>query len=175
MFINFEFKARCRDLTSLENKLRSCHPQFAGTDHQVDTYFRVANGRMKLREGTIEHALIHYNRSNIRGAKQSEIILYHPNPDGQLKALLTRALGILIVVDKIRRIYFIENVKFHFDEVKELGSFVEVEAIDRDGSIGIEKLKDQCNGYARLLGVADKEYVAASYSDMLLEKISSNP
>ncbi|HFD33211.1 MAG TPA: CYTH domain-containing protein, partial [Gammaproteobacteria bacterium] len=53
---------------------------------------------------------------------------------------LTAALGIFKIVDKQRRIYFIGNVKFHIDEVKGLGSFVEIEAIDEDGNIGLEKL-----------------------------------
>lgn len=34
---------------------------------------------------------------------------------------------------------------FQVDEVNELGSFVEIEAIDETGEIGEKKLKDQCN------------------------------
>jgi predicted adenylyl cyclase CyaB len=82
-------------------------------------------------------------------------------------------MGIKVVVDKLRKIYFIENVKFHFDEVKGLGSFIEVEAIDQDGSIGIDPLKEQCAYYASLLSVAPEDYMAESYSDLLLAKKSS--
>ena len=118
--------------------------------------------------------LIHYKRNNIQAAKQSEIILYHPTPDSDLKALLSGALGVLVIVDKVRRIYFIENVKIHLDEVKGLGSFVEVEAIDKNENIGIEKLVEQCNVYARLLGIEKQDYIAESYSDLLMEKNSSH-
>src|SRR6266542_4550115 len=135
MHINYEFKASCGNIELLESKLKELNPLFIGTDHQVDTYFNVSNGRLKLREGTIENSLIHYNRTNTATAKQSDVILYQHQPDKNLKDVLSKALEIKIVVDKKRKIYFIDNVKFHFYEVNELGSFLEVEAIDKDGAI----------------------------------------
>jgi adenylate cyclase class 2 len=173
MHINFEFKAACNEPEKLEQILLNKNPVFAGTDHQVDTYFNVSSGRLKLREGNIENALIHYERKNEAGAKLSDVSLYHHNPDASLKEVLTRALGIKVVVDKKRKIYFIENVKFHFDRVEGLGTFVEVEAIDVDGSIGLNILKDQCNVYAQLLGINSEDYISLSYSDLLLVKKSS--
>jgi len=167
--LNFEFKAIAASLSELENLLLSLNPLFVGLDHQVDTYFNVPNGRLKLREGNIEHALIHYTRSNISGAKQSDVLLYQHQPDASLKQILTTALGVKTVVDKKRKIYFIENVKFHFDDVEQLGTFVEVEAIDKDGSIGIDTLKEQCRKYAQLFGIQEKDFVAQSYSDLLLQ------
>jgi len=173
MHINFEFKARHKDIAAAEKALQAHHPRFVGEDHQVDTYFNVPNGRLKLREGIIEHALIFYQRNNVAGAKQSDVTLYPHEPDAALKQILTQSLGIKTVVDKKRKIYFIENVKFHFDSVEGLGNFVEVEAIDKDGSIGMEKLKEQCNQYQHILGVADNDFMAESYSDLLLAKKSS--
>lgn len=173
MHINYEFKAVCANLELLENRLKGLNPVFAGTDHQTDTYFNVAQGRLKLREGNIENALIHYNRTNTAGAKQSDVSLYQHKPDPALKEVLTKALGIKTVVDKRRNIYYIENVKFHFDKVEGLGSFVEVEAIDKDGNIGLEKLKKQCDQYAKLFGIQSGQYIAESYSDLLLVKKSS--
>ena len=173
MHINYEFKARCADINSLETILLQQGPRFAGRDRQLDTYFNVLHGRLKLREGTIENALIHYDRPDYTGAKQSNVTLYQHQPDRQLKECLVKSLGIKVTVDKQRRIYFINNVKFHFDEVEGLGSFVEVEAIDQDGSIGIEKLKEQCNVYAHLFNLRPEDFMAESYSDLLLAKNSS--
>lgn len=174
MPLNFEFKARCSDIIKAEQTLLQKQPRFVGEDHQIDTYFNVPNGRMKLREGNIENALIHYIRQNAAGAKQSDVLLYHHQPAPQLKQILTTALGVKIVVDKRRKIYFIDNVKFHFDSVAALGTFLEVEAIDHDGSISIETLKEQCHFYAALLGVQEHDYMTGSYSDMLMEKKSSS-
>lgn len=173
MHINFEFKARHKDIAQAEAALQQFNPLFIGEDHQIDTYFTVPNGRLKLREGNIEHALIFYQRSNVAGAKQSDVTLYQHQPDAALKQILTQSLGIKTVVDKRRKIYFIDNVKFHFDTVESLGSFVEVEAIDKDGSIGLDKLKEQCRYYQQVLGVQETDFMAESYSDLLLAKKSS--
>jgi adenylate cyclase, class 2 len=53
--------------------------------------------------------------------------------------------------------------------VEGLGTFVEVEAIDNNGDIGVEKLKQQCSYYAEFLEVLPEDYVSHSYSDMLLQ------
>jgi adenylate cyclase class IV len=63
---NFEFKAKVEDLDKYEQKLLTLNPVFYGIDHQVDTYFNVSNGRLKLREGNIENALIDYEREDMQ-------------------------------------------------------------------------------------------------------------
>jgi adenylate cyclase, class 2 len=167
--LNIEFKASTNKLAALEELLNQHNPLFTGEDQQVDTYFNVAAGRLKLREGNIENALIHYEREDYAGAKASHVLLYHHKPDKALKDILIKTLGIKAVVDKRRKIYFIDNVKFHFDTVAGLGTFVEVEAIDKDGRIGKEKLQAQCNHYAALFGIRAEDYCPASYSDMILQ------
>jgi adenylate cyclase, class 2 len=167
--INIEFKASVDNITAFEEKLLALQPVFAGLDHQIDTYFNVPEGRLKLREGNIENALIYYERSDEAGAKQSNIILYQHTPDKNLKAILSKTIGVKVVVDKKRKIYFINNVKFHFDVVDALGTFIEVEAIDRDGSIGIATLQQQCDYYASFFNIQQQQYIAVSYSDMLTQ------
>jgi adenylate cyclase, class 2 len=173
MHLNFEFKARAHNLAALEAQLQQQQPRFVGDDHQTDTYFQVAYGRLKLREGNIENALIHYQRPDTAGAKTSDVILYQHQPDATLKQALTAALGVKVVVEKRRKIYFIDNIKFHFDRVEGLGEFVEVEAIDQDGTIGLEKLSAQCAVYIQLFGIRPEDFISVSYSDMLLAKKSS--
>ena len=170
--LNFEFKARTRDLKNLEAQLLLLNPKFIGEDNQTDTYFNVTGGRLKLREGNIENSLIWYKRQNIAGAKQSDVLLYKHKPDKTLKEILIKLHGIKVVVHKKRRIYFVDNVKFHFDTVRKLGTFIEVEAIDNSGKISIEKLKEQCNKYAELFKIRPRDYVSFSYSDMVLKKNS---
>lgn len=167
--INVEFKAKAIDIAALENKLKSLDPFFKGEDNQTDTYFNVPTGRLKLREGNIENALIYYERENTAASKQSNILLYNHQPDKTLKEILIITNGIKVVVDKCRRIYFIDNVKFHFDTVSGLGTFIEVEAIDKDGNLGIKKITDQCEYYADFLKIKKEDYVAVSYSDLLLQ------
>lgn len=168
--LNIEFKAIANRLANLEGILLKHNPIFIGEDHQVDTYFNVTTGRLKLREGNIENALIHYEREDYAGAKSSHVLLYQHQPDKALKDILIKTLGIKAIVDKRRRIYFINNVKFHFDKVEGLGTFVEVEAIDKDGSIGKEKLQGQCDKYAAFFNIAKEDFISVSYSDMILKQ-----
>ena len=164
---NVEIKARCSNPDAIRNILKEQEADFKGTDHQVDTYFNVPNGRLKLREGTIENNLIYYRRNDSKEAKTSDISLVPMENPAATKELLTNALGVWVTVDKQREIYFIENVKFHIDEVQQLGSFVEIEAIDEDGSIGEARLREQCEYYQELFGISEDDLVAVSYSDMV--------
>lgn len=166
--LNIEFKAKAKNIDELENKLLSIQPKLIGEDHQVDTYFNTPEGRLKLREGNIENSLIYYERANTNDAKESKVILYAHEADKNLKDILTKVHGIKTVVDKIRKIYFVNNVKIHFDNIDGLGTFIEVEAIDKDGTIGTEKLKEQCKQFADFFGIEDDDYIAYSYSDMIV-------
>lgn len=168
--INIEMKARCEDPDRVRQLLKKDNADFKGTDHQVDTYFKVPKGRLKLREGTIEGALIHYDRPDHEGPKQSNVALFNTKPGSGLKEVLMNSLDVLVVVDKQREIYFLGNVKFHVDQVKDLGSFVEIEAIDTTGEIGRERLTEQCDHYINRLGIKPEDFLSQSYSDMLLER-----
>lgn len=165
--INFEFKAKSSNIVDLEKKLLELNPRFMGEDHQKDTYFNVPKGRLKLREGNIENALIFYERTDSANAKQSDVLLYPHPSNGSLKEILIKVHGVKVVVDKIRRIYFIENVKFHFDRVEGLGTFVEVEAIDKTGIMDVNILKEQCLFYATLFDIKEEDYISHSYSDLM--------
>lgn len=168
--INIEIKAKANNQDAIRESLKSNNADFRGVDHQIDTYFKVNNGRLKLREGKIENHLIHYQRENKEGPKQSDVTLFKSDPKTSLKEILTKALGILVVIDKKREIYFIDNVKFHIDIVEDLGTFVEIEAIDTDSTIGKDTLLEQCKFFLDLFKIPQKDLISVSYSDLLLQK-----
>lgn len=168
--LNIEIKAKSENNDEIRSILKLKKAEFNGEDHQIDTYFNTKSGRLKLREGNIENNLIHYERENTKGPKKSDITLFKSNPSSTLKELLTKAIGILTIVDKKREIYFIENVKFHIDTVEELGTFIEIEAIDKNRTIGKEKLLQQCQHYLDLFKISESNLISVSYSDLLLEK-----
>ncbi len=168
---NIEIKARCADPSFIRNYLQNQNSIFKGVDEQTDTYFNVSNGRLKLRQGIIENSLIFYKRENIAGPKLSEVLLCKVNENSDLlKKALTQANGIKVSVTKKREIYFIDNVKFHIDEVVGLGSFVEIEAIDSDGSMGIDFIRKQCDHYLQQLNIDEADLLTESYSDMMMKK-----
>ncbi|MCB0839414.1 MAG: class IV adenylate cyclase [Bacteroidetes bacterium] len=167
MPLNIEIKAQTDRIDEIRQILRDHNALEKGTDHQIDTYFYALNGRLKLREGNIENSLIHYQRPDQAGPKTSEVTLYRSQDTETLKTLLSNAFGVWKKVMKAREIFFIENVKFHLDTVKELGTFVEIEAIDKDGTIGKEKLMEQCQRYMELFQIRDEDLLEKSYSDMI--------
>lgn len=167
--LNVEIKAYCKNQEKIRDILRSKNADFKGLDHQIDTYFKVNFGRLKLREGNIENFLIFYDRENKEGPQESKVTLFKSDPKSTLKEILEKSLGILVVIDKQREIYFLDNVKFHLDNVKDLGNFVEIEAIDAAGNIGKEKLLKQCQEYMKLFDIQEKDLISESYSDLLLK------
>ena len=166
--VNFEFKARLRNEKHIRAVLKEQRANFVGTDHQVDTYCYVPHGRLKVREGDIENALIFYERTNAQGARASKIQMLELPPGNPVKTILREALGVLAVVDKRREIYFVDNVKIHLDRVRGLGKFVEVEAISRGGQL--ETVHRQARDFQRLFQIAAKDLVGESYSDLVIEK-----
>jgi len=176
---NFEFKAKCPDSNKHEeirHYLEMKGAEFKGIDHQRDTYFRVRKGRLKLRRGNIESSLIYYEREDTKDPKTSNIILYPVDKKSQdsLEALLLKIFDVLIIVEKKREIYFLENVKFHIDSIDNLGLFIEVEAIDINGSLGVDKIRNQCYQYLELFNIDPADLIKVSYSDLLLTKDSIN-
>lgn len=172
--LNIELKARCEDVDRAREVLRSHAGEFVGVDHQVDTYYECNSGRLKLRIGDIERALIFHRRPDEALPHASEVSVVDLGAEAEsLGALLTDATGVAVVVDKRREIYLSENVKLHLDEVEGLGAFLEIEARDLEGVVGEGRLREQCEEWMTLLGIAPDHLVAGSYSDLLADRLAS--
>jgi len=167
--INIELKARCVNISNVRNILISLNAFFKGEDHQTDTYFNIQNGRLKIREGTIENCLVYYERPNYLKPMKCcyDIIKFEPNDKTleSIKKILISSLGIKVIIEKKREIYFIGNVKFHLDSVNNLGNFLEIEAIGSEFD-NEESLSGQCNEYILQLGIKEEDMIGLSYSDM---------
>lgn len=166
---NVEIKAKCTNPDEIEKILMENGADFKGLDYQIDTYFNVQTGRLKLRQGNIEKSLIYYNRPNTKGPKQSQFNLFKSDNLENIKPLLESSLGVLVEVKKHRKIFFIDFVKFHIDNVDELGDFVEIEVGDLDNTKTIEELRMLCDYFIELLDIKHEDMVNISYSDMLMK------
>lgn len=169
--LNVEIKARCDRPEHVRAVLGRLGADFRGVDGQVDTYFCCPRGRLKLRQGDIENALIHYDRADEAGPKSSHVLCYRPADRAEsdaMKAILAAALGVRAVVAKRREIYLVANVKFHVDRVESLGRFVEIEALQaEDGRPDRDALTAQCRRYMALLSIGPGDLVEGSYGDMV--------
>ena len=166
MPFNVEVKVKYAHLEAVEKTLLAQNARFVGTDYQTDKYYNVPNGRLKIRRGNIENQLIFYRRNESADLKQSEIVLLPI--DDKLEFVLDNILTTSVVVKKTRKIFFINNAKFHLDEVEGLGRFVEIEIIDSTGTLLKEELAADCEKYIDLLGLRDGGvFMPQSYSDLL--------
>jgi len=102
--LNIEIKARCNSTSLIERYLSEHDADYRGEDHQIDTYFHSQVGRLKLREGNIEHSLIYYERPDQKGPKPSKVILI-TRPPREIRQLLEKTNGVKVVVDKFRKIF----------------------------------------------------------------------
>jgi predicted adenylyl cyclase CyaB len=163
--VNAEFKARCPDPQEAVRRIRAAGARWAGREHQIDTYYRVGQGRLKIRETGPRAVLAWYFRGDALRSKRSDVLLL-PLPEAQAaKQMLGRTLGVRVVVDKVRRIYLRDNVRVHLDDVRGLGKFVEIEAVGR--AKDLPRLRTQAEAMARVLGLRPSDLIRGSYSDLL--------
>ncbi len=168
MGINIEIKARCDDLDIFKSKLLQLPVTFEGEDFQVDTFFNVPQGRLKLRESILYgNILIPYLRPDQDGPKQSDYELIPISDPQRLKGLLGKIFGIKGEVRKKRQIYLFENVRIHLDEVEKLGNFIEFEAVVDDEK-AINENKDKTQWLSNYFEIANDQLVELAYMDLLL-------
>ena len=165
---NLEIKARCPDLDEARRRAAALATEHVGLDHQVDTYFATARGRLKLRESSLSGGqLVPYLRPDQEGPKRSDYRVIPVEDPASLKRLLAEILGVHRVVDKQREIFLVDNVRIHLDRVKGLGSFLELEAVF-DGSATSESDQQQKVAWLmKELRVEPDELLATSYEALV--------
>ena len=165
--LNIELKARCDDLGRLRDACGSLGAEAEEPERQIDTYFGVARGRLKLRESLRTGAeLIYYMRPDVEGARESHYEIYQVEDAEALKALLKRALGVQAVVAKRREIYLIGNVRVHLDKVQGLGGFVELEGIV-EHQAELFHVAEEVRRLEQALGIPTDSLVKESYADLV--------
>jgi homotetrameric cytidine deaminase len=144
-----------------------------GVLHQRDTYFRVPEGRLKLREETPGGAaLIQYRRDDRAEARESRYRVIAVEDAETLGTALDDALGTLVVVDKERHLLVWEGVRIHLDTVTGLGSFLELEGVaPADSDLSGEH--DRVAQLGEALGLDATRLLADSYSDRALAHAGS--
>lgn len=164
---NLEFKARLDDPKSVLSKARSLGADLWGDLRQVDTYFDVPDGRLKLRETAgFPGELIYYQRDEAGALRQSDYqTAPAPNPAAVI-AMLGAALGVRAVVRKKRTLLLLDTTRVHLDNVEQLGQFLEIEVPVKDdegaaaGTLAM---------LMREMGFSWDDCIRASYLDLLLE------
>ncbi|KAJ8944785.1 hypothetical protein NQ318_003653 [Aromia moschata] len=166
---NVEIKAGIKNVNALISKVRSLSDNDGKIIKQHDTFFKVPQGRFKLRkfeEGNAE--LIYYERPDTEGPKVSSY--EKANISGEavndLSSILEKALGMQNVVKKVRHLFLVGQTRIHVDSVEGLGDFMELEVVLNDD----QTLKDGENialDLMKKLDVNKEDLISGAYADLL--------
>ena len=164
---NVELKAHDPDPARTLERALAAGARDEGLLRQRDTYFHVAAGRLKLREEDPGGAtLIAYQRPDEAAERVSSYRLVAVPDADALRSALAAANGIDVVVVKRRHLLMWETVRIHLDEVRGLGSFLELEAVAEPGS-DLAREHGQVARLRELLEIPDDALREGSYADAL--------
>ena len=133
---------------------------------QRDTFFRVANGKLKLREQNDGAVLIFYRRDESGPLMLSDYEIVRVADPARTLRVLEDALGAIAVVEKVRTLMTRDNLRLHLDRVATLGEFGEIEAVIADGD-DPERSRGAVDEILTALGVAPADLIDVSYFEML--------
>jgi len=96
---NLEIKATYPSLARARKISKTLGASFRGTLKQTDTYFKVRQGRLKLREiGEKQLELIYYRRQNARGSRYSDYTVLELQKKEAAKRVLNSLFETMVVV-----------------------------------------------------------------------------
>ncbi|MBS0191908.1 MAG: class IV adenylate cyclase [Phycisphaerales bacterium] len=162
---NVEFKAELRDLPLAMSVCLSIGAKYIGLLEQTDTYYRIADARLKKRETVGEPPeWIFYERPDTSAPKLSRFTIYS-------EAEAAERFGVTppptwVVVKKARELLLLGNVRIHLDMVRDLGCFIELEAMVTK-ACGEEACRAAVAHIRSALGPLLGEPISCGYSDML--------
>lgn len=160
---DYTLKAKANSLMKIEIILKKLGATFLGVDNQKDTYFNTSNGKLKLRRGTIENLITHYERTQEKGLEKTAVYRYDVNPTEEEVSLLFQNHAVIGIVEKERKIYFLDTIKIHLDTTAENKLYVEIEAFDQTGMISNETLLRQCLDLKEKLEISDDDLIRTGY------------
>jgi predicted adenylyl cyclase CyaB len=164
---NIEIKAVVHDFDGLQLKTEQLSDTPCQVIPQEDTFFICPHGRIKLRELAQNHGqLVYYLRQDVTGPKHSEYKIFETDNPASLKLLLSEAFGVRGVVSKIRYLYMLGQTRIHLDDVKGLGTFMELEVVLRPGQTDAEG-QEIANELMQKLGIHNSDLLDTAYIDMM--------
>ena len=170
---NVEIKAILRDRESVEAsaaRLSATGPEII---HQEDHFFHCDGARLKLRIFASDHGeLIRYERTNVAETRSSHYLIARTPDPTVLLEILTRTLGRVGVVKKLRTLYLIGQTRVHLDQVSELGDFLELEVVLRPEQSEAEG-KTIADSLLSTFKIDERDLLAEAYLDLLRRGVQS--
>jgi adenylate cyclase class IV len=162
----------------------SLDPTSTSSLWQFDTFFNIPtkDSYLKMRaENCVgndmpNYTLIFYRRPKDVNAKQSSFVRYFPKSGSyedsksdpeQLVTILSLSLGVLGIVQKLRTVYHVNNVRIHLDVVGHSDTYVEMEYCVSN-EYPAEKGKETLENLVKVLKLADCKRIDGAYMDRIL-------
>jgi predicted adenylyl cyclase CyaB len=170
---NIEIKVSINGFDEVIPLIKEKGAKFEGQLQQVDTYYESKSGRLKIREiNGRKFEIIYYERPNDRNSRISDYYITEIAPDQlqPIKHVLEKTRGEKIVVKKARSLWLYKNTRIHLDEVEDLGTFLELETVTREGNL--DEARKEYDEISEFLKLSRLKSFGESYSDMLMQKKS---
>jgi adenylate cyclase class 2 len=163
---NLEAKFRLSNHAEAEARATALGYTLRAVLHQRDTFFRVAKGKLKLREENGSAVLIFYHRDESGPLMLSNYEIVKVADPLRTLRILAAALGPIAVVEKVRTLLMRDNVRLHLDKVTRLGDYGEIEAVIADGD-DPEQSRGALDEILAALNVGKADLIDVSYFEML--------
>lgn len=163
---NLEAKFKLDDLERARKQAEAITYQFKAMLVQRDTFFRVTEGKLKLREEESGAWMIFYGREDSRDLKLSSYEIVSVAEPAKTREMLTQALGAIATVKKTRILMMRDHVRLHLDRVNGLGEFGEIEAVLGEHG-DPERSRPAVDELLRVLNINRDNLIAESYFEML--------
>jgi predicted adenylyl cyclase CyaB len=161
---NLEQKFRCADLTAAVATAKKLGAIDRGLLQQHDYFFPAPHARLKLRRINNDAAeLISYRRDDSTEARFSDYTIVPIADADLLVAALTTSLGPPRELIKTRHLFIFKSTRIHIDDVKNLGTFVELETVITTQSRSTAE--EELDVVVQALNL--KDAVASAYVDLL--------
>ncbi len=166
---NIELKIGISNFRNIEKLLKRIGAKEEGLLVQKDTYYNSKNNRLKIREiNGNEFQLIGYNRPDKESEKMCDYSLLNLDKKQatSLKKILKDSFGEKVVVKKKRNLWIYKNTRIHLDTVGNLGRFLELETVVREG---VNNARKEYKEVVDLLELDGYKKYKKSYSDLLIK------
>ncbi len=186
--IEVEVKFRVDSLNVVRDRLRSLNAKFIDMLHEEDIYFehpcrsflasdealRVRVSRSNARKD-VTVTLSYKGPRGTYGAKSREEIEVEIRPDDLNKLLsMVERLGFKrrATLSKIREVYSYDHYTINLDEVKDVGIFVEIEAVVSDPSL-VKSVADEVMRFSTSsLGLSPDAIERRTYLELMIMRES---
>lgn len=164
MSINLEIKCNTEDLILLENIIKNIGSELIYSSKQVDIYYIVEKGRLKIRDSIGEKSIIFYERIEDGSERWSNFFVKNVEKPIEWVNFFDLFLKRFVSVEKYRTLYHYKNSRIHLDKVSNLGNFIEIETkIIETEAQAKEEFQFLCNK----LNLKKENQILKSYSDLL--------